>query len=63
VRTVATIFKINNLIKMHGVANNVKNVHNTPDFPHHHLPVFIMTHLFILKIDKGPSHVAVNNIH
>lgn len=44
---------------MHGVATNTKNVPNTPDLPHHHLPMLILTHLFILKTDKGPSHAAV----
>jgi hypothetical protein len=48
---------------MHGVDTSVKKVPNTPDFPHHHLPVLMLTHLFILKMDKGPSHAAVNNIH
>jgi len=44
---------------MHGVAINMKTVPNTPDFPHHHLPILILTHLFILKMDKGPLHAAV----
>lgn len=44
---------------MHGVATNVKNAPNTPDFPHHHLQILILTHLIIRKMYKGPSHAAV----
>jgi hypothetical protein len=44
---------------MHGVATNMKNVPNTPDFPHYHLLIIIMTHRIFLKVDKGPSHAAV----